>query len=296
MCRRLLAAGNAVRVFDRNSFNRSSLARAGGHLEWIEGDFSDYPLLEKALSGVDVIFHLISTTLPKTSNDDPIHDVVSNVVPFLALMEMARAKEVKRIIFFSSGGTVYGAPQLIPTPEDHPSNPICAYGVHKLAIEKYLYMYNALYGLDYAVMRIANPYGMNQQLNRGQGVIPVFLNRMLRGEPLEVWGDGSTVRDYIYLEDIIDAAVALVAYQGSHRVFNIGSGQGTSLIDLISMMSRRLNCTPAVFFKPARLLDVPANVLDIRRARKELSWQPRTSLAEGIDLLIRQLRANGRLS
>ena len=294
LCRRLLAAGSAVRVFDRNSFNRSWLAGAGGRLEWIEGDFSDYPLLEKALSGIDVIFHLVSTTLPKSSNDDPVYDIVSNVVPFLTLMEKMRATEIKRIIFFSSGGTVYGAPRMIPTPEDHPSDPICAYGVHKLAIEKYLHMYNALYGLDYAVMRIANPYGVNQQLNRGQGVIPVFLDKILRGEPLEVWGDGSVVRDYIYVEDIIDAAVALVAYQGSQRVFNVGSGQGTTLVDLISVMGKLLNRSPEVLFKPARPLDVPINVLDIQRAKKELGWQPRTSLTEGIGLLIHELRTNGR--
>lgn len=291
LCRRLLENGNAVRVFDRNSINKNRLAEAGGRLDWIEGDFSDYPLLEKAVSDVDIVFHLISTTLPKTSNDNPIYDVESNVVPFLALMEKIRGNGVRKIIFFSSGGTVYGMPNAIPIPEDHPANPICAYGIHKLTIEKYLHMYHALYGLDYAVMRIANPYGMNQQLDRGQGVIPVFLNKMLRGEPLEVWGDGSVVRDYVYIEDIIDAAVGLVNHQGSHRVFNIGSGLGTSLIDLISLMGQRLNCSPEVHFKPARPLDVPVNILDIERAKHKLGWEPRTSLVDGIDLLIRRIQA-----
>ena len=292
LCWRLLESGNFVRVLDRASHNKASLSEAGGKLEWIEGDFSDASLLETAIADVDIVFHLICTTLPKTSNDNPTYDVVSNVVPSLTLLDKMRKHAVKKIIFFSSGGTVYGLPETVPIPETHPTNPICAYGIQKCVIEKYLHLYHVLYGLDYAVMRISNPYGFNQRHDKGQGVVAVFLDKMLRGETLEVWGDGSVVRDYIHVSDVVDAAVKLSEYGGQQRIFNIGSGRGLSLRDLIFEMSELLDRKPKINFMPARLLDVPINVLDITRAQQELDWTPKISLREGLNGVARHV-ANG---
>ncbi len=287
LCRRLLENGNTVRVFDRTSFNKDKLAGAGKGLDWVEGDFGDHQLVEQAVSDVDVIFHLICTTLPKTSNDDPAYDVMSNVVPTLRLLEKARTTGVKKIIFFSSGGTVYGVPETLPIAEDHPTRPICAYGIHKLSIEKYLHLYHVLHGVDYAIVRIANPYGANQSVDRGQGAIAVFLHKMFAGEPVEVWGDGSVVRDYIHVDDVVEAVVRLIAYKGTHKIFNIGSGRGLSINEIIAIITKALRHRPMIRYQPGRALDVPANVLDVRRAEQELGWHPKISFEEGIRMCVK---------
>jgi UDP-glucose 4-epimerase len=267
-----------------------SLSGVGGSLDWLEGDFGDFSLLEEAVSNVDVVFHLICTTLPKTSNDDIAYDVASNVVPTLKLLDSARKFGIKKVVFFSSGGTVYGIPEKIPIPENHPNNPICAYGIHKLTIEKYLHLYYVLHGLDYSVMRVANLYGENQRSDRGQGVVPVFIDKMLRGEAIEVWGEGTVVRDYIYVDDVVDAAIKIAEYSEGRKVFNIGSGCGISINDVIVEISRQLKCKPLIEFKPARSLDVPVNVLDISQAKKELDWRPKTPFSSGISLVLDRTR------
>lgn len=286
LCRRLLENGNTVRVFDRTSFNKDKLAGVGKGLDWIEGDFGDHQLVEQAVSDVDVIFHLICTTLPKTSNDDPAYDVMSNVVPTLRLLEKTRTAGVKKIIFFSSGGTVYGVPETLPIAEHHPTRPICAYGIHKLAIEKYLHLYHVLHGVDYAIARIANPYGVHQSVERGQGAVAVFLHKMLAGEPIEVWGDGSVVRDYIHVDDVVEAAIRLLTYRGAHKIFNVGSGRGLSINEIIAIIADTIRREPIVRYQPGRTMDVPVNVLDIRRAERELGWHPNISFEEGIRMCV----------
>jgi len=282
LCNRLLREGAYVRVLDHTAINKDNVCDAAKHLDWMVGDYSDPGIIAAALSGIDVVFHLASTTTPKSSNDDPAYDVISNVVPTLNFMDKARENGVKKIIFFSSGGTVYGEAINLPIPEDHPTHPICAHGIHKLAIEEYLHLYYTLYGLDYAVMRIANPYGEFQRHDKGQGVVAVLLHKMLHGEPVEIWGDGSVVRDYIYVGDVIEAALKLAGYRGNHKVFNIGSGQGRSLNELISGISSILNLEPVVRHASARQMDVPANVLDISRAKSELGWEPSIKLEDWI--------------
>lgn len=290
LCSRLAARGDHVRVFSKSGLNTESLDDSFLGVEWITGDFEDASAVERALQGVDVVFHMISTTLPKTSNDNPVHDVMTNVVPTIRLLNMARQHGVKKIIYFSSGGTVYGVPNATPILENHPTLPICSYGIHKRTVEQYLHLYQVLYGLDYAVMRISNPYGPNQCLGRGQGAVAVFLDKLMRGEPIEIWGDGSIVRDYIHVSDVVEAALSLVEYQGSHKVFNIGSGEGKSLTTLIAEISDLLACEPDVTYLPARSLDVPANVLDISLAYREFGWRPRMKFRDGLEQLINAIR------
>lgn len=282
LCRRLLAAGMRVRVLDRMS--SSPIARL---VDWHTGDFSDPDVLSRCVSGVDIIFHLISTTLPQTSNDNPVADLETNVIPTLRLLRIAKQRGVRKIIFFSSGGTIYGVPDCLPISEEHPTRPICAYGIHKLAIERYLHLYHTLHGLDYAVMRIANPYGHHQAVDRGQGAVAVFLHKLSTGQPIEVWGDGSVIRDYIHIDDVIEAAVRLIDYSGEPRIFNIGSGQGLSINDVIRTIGAVVKREPIVVYRPGRKLDVPANVLDIERARREISWCPKISFEDGIKNCIR---------
>jgi UDP-glucose 4-epimerase len=279
----LLARGCQVRALSR-SFPGLISPEAVAHplLEHRPLDFSDPAGLQGFMEGVEVCFHLISTTLPAASNLDPGHDVQTNLGSTLQLLESARQAGVRRIVFTSSGGTVYGQPTTIPIPEDHANNPTCSYGITKLAIEKYLDLYRILHGLESVVLRIANPYGDRQRQSSVQGAIAVFLGRALRHEPIEIWGDGNVVRDYVYVGDVASALLAAADYQGCHHIFNIGSGHGLSLNQLIHAIEKQLGHPVRVNYQPGRDFDIPINVLDISLAADELGWSPQVLFAEGL--------------
>jgi UDP-glucose 4-epimerase len=280
----LLAQGARVRVLDRPYRQRSQALPAHPALEWQEGDFGNTQDIHQALEDVDTVFHLVSTTQPKSSNDDPAFDVSSNLLATLNLLELLREKKATQLIFISSGGTVYGRPLHTPIPETHPTEPTCSYGIVKLAIEKYLALYRLLHGLDYRVLRLANPYGPGQEANRAQGAVGTFLSRVVHDEPIEVWGDGSVVRDYLYISDTVSALLRAAAYQGEERIFNIGSGGGHSIREIISAIEEVTGKTAQVRYTAARKFDVPVSVLDIKRAQNELAWQPEVHLNEGLRL------------
>jgi len=278
----LLQAGHRVRIFDRPHLDRLPTFLQRREFEVFTGDFLNPYVLSAALEGNEIVFHLVSTTLPKTSNDNPVYDVESNVVGTLRLLELCRSQGVRKVVLASSGGTVYGVPRTVPIDESHPTDPICSYGIHKLMIEKYLQLNHRVHGLDYCVVRPPNLYGPRQRLDIAQGAVAVFLDRALRGKPIQVWGDGSVVRDYLYVEDAAEALVKAAAFEGEPKVFNIGSGVGTSLRQLIQEIEALLGRPVPVEYAAARTLDVPANVLDASLARRLLGWTPRTSLAEGL--------------
>lgn len=286
----LLAQGAQVRVLERPYRQRSPVLPAHPALEWQEGDFGNALDIHRAINGVDVIFHLVSTTQPQSSNDDPSFDVSSNLLATLNLLDQLRAQKDTRLIFISSGGTVYGRPQQTPIPESHPTEPTCSYGIVKLAIEKYLALYQLLHGLDYRVLRLANPYGPGQEANRAQGVIGTFLSRVVHDEPIEVWGDGSVVRDYLYISDTISALLQAANHQGSERVFNIGSGSGHSVREIIEAVEQVSGKKAKASFTAARKFDVPVSVLDIERAKRELGWQPEVNLNEGLRLTLAHIK------
>jgi len=276
----LLANGHKVRVFDKNEeYYRKPISS----VDYQYGDFGNRGLLMEALTDIDVVFHLISTTLPKTSNDDPAFDVQSNVIETLFLLEQCVARKVKKIIFISSGGTVYGKPLVLPISENSPTDPECSYGITKLAIEKYLHLYWFLYGLDYCVLRLANAYGERQRPTATQGVIPVFLERALQNDEIVVWGDGSVVRDYIYVTDIARALVEALNYSGEMKIFNIGSGRGHTLNEVIHVIEGVTGRSLQVKYTDSRPFDVPISVLDISRAKNYLNWIPMTLLFEGVE-------------
>jgi UDP-glucose 4-epimerase len=276
---RLSGDGYSVRVYDRSP-NRFRSAPSG--VEYVEGDLGNHGLIREAVEGMEVVFHLVSTTLPKTSNDDPIYDVRSNLVDTIQLLEACVEAGVRKVVFSSSGGTVYGPPETVPIPEDHPTNPISSYGIVKLTIEKYLGLFHHLYGLDYTALRISNPYGPYQDPAGQQGAISVFLNRIRTGQPITIWGDGNVVRDYLYVSDLVDALELAAEVETSSKVFNIGHGHGASLNELLEMIAAVVGEWAVVEYLPGRPLDVPVSVLDIGRAESELGWSPRTELAEGI--------------
>lgn len=279
---RLLALGYRVRVLDRPGSPIVAISALEDRVEFIDGEFSDSETVRMALKGCQYCFHLISTTGPKSSNDDPIFDVGSNLVSTLRLLDMAREEKISKMIFLSSGGTVYGAPQYTPIDEAHPTDPSCSYGITKLAIEKYLHLYKTLYGLDYVVLRISNPFGEWQRTRAAQGAIAVFLGKALRGEPAEIWGNGSVVRDYVYIGDVIDAAISAMTYKGKECVMNVGSGVPTSLLQVLDSIEAVTGKRIERRFMPGRGFDVPVNVLSITRAKRELGWSPKTLFQDGL--------------
>lgn len=290
LCERLINLGHKVRIFERPGPLGSAHLKHES-LEWYKGDFTNSKDVSEAIKDCEIVFHLISTTLPKSSNENPIYDVESNVIGTLHLLEAALREKIRKVIFISSGGTVYGTPRSIPLEENHPCDPLCSYGISKLAIEKYLYLYNVLHGLDYCVLRVANPYGERQKPNASQGAVAAFLHKVVHRQPIEVWGDGSVVRDYIYIGDVIDALLKAANYQGNQHLFNIGSGKGLSLREMIAEMQKLVDEPINVKYLPGRPFDVPISVLGISRAQADLNWQPQTPFAEGLRLTFQWIKS-----
>jgi UDP-glucose 4-epimerase len=278
----LLAANHKVKVLD---LYPSRYREPYPNVEYVVGDLGNHGEMHDAVQGMDWVFHLAYATLPQTSNEDPTYDVRSNVLNSLQLLEECRNSSVQKIIFISSGGTVYGVPKQTPIPEDHPTDPICSYGITKLTIEKYLALYQKIWDLEYVVCRVSNPYGPLQNPFAKQGAISVFLGNVMQNKPITIWGTGEVVRDYIYIEDTAKALLQAAEYKSdadSPRIFNIGGGHGTSLNQIVQEIKQIAGPKIEVKYTPARALDVPANVLDITRAKKYLNWAPETELGEGL--------------
>ena len=274
----LAADGLTVRVFDRTA-RRADLDAS---IEWVEGDFGNRGDVSQAVAGCDAAIHLVATTLPKTSNDDPIHDLESNLLPTVRFLDSARQHGLRRVVFASSGGTVYGLPTQVPITETHATRPLCSYGIHKLAIEQYLHLYHGLHDSRYCVLRVSNPFGERQRPDGSQGAVAVFVDRALRDHEITIWGDGSAIRDYVYVGDVARAFALAVSRRDATGVFNIGSGQGHSLLDLLTAIERQIGRPVARRFMPARAFDVPVNILDARLAARELGWTPDVPFEAGL--------------
>jgi UDP-glucose 4-epimerase len=255
---------------------------ANGRVAYFKGSFDDPSVLDKALVGVEYVFHLASATLPKSSNDNPILDISANLQGAVTLLDASVRHKVKKFVFISSGGTVYGVPGSLPVDEEHPTNPLCSYGIVKLAIEKYLRLYTKLYGLGTCSLRLSNPYGKYQKLDTAQGAVGIFLNHAICGEPIEIWGDGSVVRDYVDVQDAVRSMMLCLGSSCEGTEINIGSGIGTNLNQLLDMVEIACGEKVKRIYKPARDFDVPEIYLDIDKADKLLDWRPQVSLQAGL--------------
>ncbi|CAH1193054.1 UDP-glucose 4-epimerase [Candidatus Nitrotoga sp. BS] len=279
---RLLRDGHTIRIFERPRVEPFRKFEAHEQVEWMVGEMLSTHDMVDAIDGADIIFHLVSTTLPKSSNDDPIYDVQSNLVATLQMLNAMVARNVPKIIFISSGGTVYGSPTYLPIDECHPTEPQVSYGITKLAIEKYLLMYERLHGIKAIILRVSNPFGERQRVETAQGAVGVFMHRALNGLPIDIWGDGSVTRDYLYVSNVADAFAKAVSYSGSKSVFNISSGTGTSLNALIELLEDVLDTSIERRYLSGRPFDVPVSVLSNSLAMHEMEWAPEVPLREGI--------------
>ncbi len=299
LSRLLLDEGYQVRIFDKLYGSRNLIADFADKIEIEEGDAERPDDILRSLRDIDVAIDLIHTTVPGASMNDPAYDVQSNVVSHAAWLSRIKNNKLSRIIYVSSGGTVYGVPQQNPIAEDHPTDPISSYGITKLAIEKYIALYANIQGIEYRICRPANVYGEGQRRHIGQGVIGVFLERCLKGQTIEIWGDGSVRRDYLYVADLVQAIVSLIKHRGGSRIFNISSGIGYSLNDIIAIIRDELKIPVAVKYITSRAFDVSVNVLDSSRLRLETGWKPQTDIVSGMHLVCNQLKriisVNGQL-
>jgi len=283
---RLLDMGTSVRCFDR-----IKPLWMTSDIDFVEGDFTASDILAPAVKDVDAIIHLASTSLPKTSNDDPRFDIMSNLAGTIGLLDLSVKYRVKRLIFISSGGTVYGPSSINPIPESHPTNPLCSYGIIKLAIEKYLRMYHKLYGLESCSLRLSNLYGEHQRIDISQGAIAVFCHKALKKQPIDIWGDGTVVRDFLYVKDAADAIIKALLSDYSGIEINIGSGQSSNLNQIIAGIEDVLGRNVDRRYLPGRPFDVQEVCLDISKARLLLDWEPSTSLHNGITLMVAWMKS-----
>ena len=279
----LLKNGYQVRIFDKLNASTKNIDHVINDIEFIKGDFNNELDIKTVIQGVDYIFHLICSTLPQTSNENPVYDIRNNVIPTVHLLEQAsKIERIKKIIFSSSAGTVYGIPQSVPIDENQSTYPICPYGVSKLFIERYLFYYYKEYGLNYIVLRISNAYGERQNIHGAQGIISVFLGKILEKKEVEIWGDGHVFRDFVYIKDVADSFLRALKNNHSNNIYNVGSGEKTSINELIEMLEQVTGKNVKVRYLKKRSFDVPVNVVKIDRIRDELGWTPKVMLKEGL--------------
>jgi UDP-glucose 4-epimerase len=255
---------------------------------WICGSFLDDNSVREAVKGSDILFHLISSTVPGDHVDEN-EEIRINVTQTNNLLDTCVKECIKRVVFISSA-SVYGIQNSMPIYENAVTDPISSHGIQKLTIEKYLQLYKYEHALDCKIMRLSNPFGPGQNLNGRQGFIALAIGRILENKPIMIRGDGETIRDFIYIDDVIKAC-SLLAFRNSQGVvFNIGSGKGYSLNKVIStiedLLERRLN----VEYFGERLVDIPVSVFDIGKAFSILGFKPACDLKEGLRSMLRHYR------
>jgi len=257
---------------------------------FIKGNFFTEIDFEKILTSyqIDTVYHLISSTVPCEGTENIIKEISENIIPTIRLLEAIKNTGTEKIIFTSSGGTVYGESSGLPHLVTDTIKPICSYGVHKVVIEHYLNLYNHLYNINCFIARISNPYGVLELNNRTQGLIPIFINKLIHKEPITIFGE--SIRDYIHINDVIDALILIAQIDSKKRLFNIGTGISTSLIEIIEIIETITNRKfTKIIKKNIRSCDVHENILDISETIKELNWNSKITLKEGIKLTIEEM-------
>lgn len=242
---------------------------------------------QEQLNGIikenDIVIHLAWSTVPASSESDSEKDVITNIPASLNLIEACARKKASHFIFLSSGGTVYGNAEYLPIDEIHPTRPISPYGIDKLMVEKYLHMFSHRFGLPYTILRPSNVYGPNYRLDKGQGVIGYWLESIKKNKPLAIIKGGDIVRDYLHIDDLTELLAKLVAQPPDNQIFNVGTSIGTSLLELLEIIQNIKTNEIRLTEVPKRKFDVNTNILSFGKLKKQLNWQPKVDLVEGIE-------------
>lgn len=277
----LAAAGHTVTAFDRFSHDRPTFGSSA--VRSVTGDFFASDQLRAALEGQELLFHFLSTTTPATASADPTLDVRTNVMQSIELFDMAADAGVRRVYFASTGGAMYGNSGAYRVAETVLPAPVSPYAIGKQAIESYLRFFQRTRGLESTSFRISNPYGPRQHVEKKQGVIPIFLHRIAQGLPVEVYGDGSMVRDFIFAEDAARMIVSTVGSEPAHPVYNVGSGVGTTVNEVLDLARAVTGRDVAVEHKPKPATFVDRVVLDTGLFTAEFGEPALRSLSEGME-------------
>lgn len=294
---RLLAEGHEVDVVDDLSTgslaNLGEARSSGGEFRFHHVDIRDKALIELvAHRRPDVIFHLAAQASVPESVVHPLHDAEINVLGTLRLLEAARAAKTRKLVYAASGGSLYGDvdPSDLPVAEHSPHGPLSPYGVSKKAAIDYLVAYRALHAQEFTALALANVYGPRQDPNGEAGVVAIFTSRLLAGETCVINGDGRHTRDYVYVDDVVDA-FARAANRGGGLVLNIGTGIETSNSELYLQAAAAVGTSAPPRHGPERAGDVLRSVLDPDRAAIHLGWKPWTTVSEGLQRVVAVLRA-----
>jgi UDP-glucose 4-epimerase len=284
---RLSNSKHNIKVLLHNGISKN--IKTFNNIEYFFSDFSNIRNIPKMFDDVDLVINLITTTQPSNSNADKIYDIESNLINNIKLLDLMRTYSIPKIIYASSGGAIYGTSFTDKIKEDNSLHPISSYGIVKIAIESYLRLYNRLYGIDYLILRISNPYGnLNAKIGI-HGIISTIFSKILSNESIEIWGDGTIVRDYIYIDDLIDA-IELGIEKNIFGTYNIGSGIGYSIIEAIRVIENIVGKSLDIKFCPSRNMDIERVVLDITRFQSVSGWNPKTSLDDGCRKHYKQLK------
>lgn len=280
---RLLDSGRDVLVLGRSAERPALL---DPRARYRSGDYGDAAVIGELLARMDEVIDLAYATVPKSSFDDPVFDLDQNVRPAVTLLQAAaRSTRLRKLVFVSSGGTVYGHALRTPIDESHPTDPVSPYGITKLAIEKYAFMFHKLYGVPVVVVRPGNAYGEGQAPFRGQGFIATAVASILQGKPLTIFGGDTVVRDYLHVDDLARGIVAALDAGHVAASYNVGSGVGHSTNAVLAMIdghARASGLVAEVAHKPARPFDVSVNVLDCGRLEAETGWKAQIMLPDGV--------------
>lgn len=286
LVRRLARSSALVRGISRR-FDLDFIKRFGDQIELLSADFRQPLDMASTLQDVDIVIQLVSTSSPGMRNDHAINDIAENVVPHVQFLQSCIQAGVKRYIFLSSGGTVYGPDAPVPTPETSPTNPINSHGLTKLTVEKYIQMHGHVDGLQYIILRVANPFGPGQEFRKGQGLIPAVLDHWHKDLPIKIYGDGMALRDYLYIEDLIDAIEAAISLRGEPKqIVNVGSGEVRSVNEVVEAIEAVTHHIFKREYLNARKTDVGVASLDITLAKNILGWRPKTKFEDGIRLTV----------
>ncbi|MBR0465536.1 NAD-dependent epimerase/dehydratase family protein [Candidatus Saccharibacteria bacterium] len=276
-----LSKDNFVAVAGRNKKDNST------SFYYHEVDFTNCKDFSNLIAEYDVIIHLVSTILPSENLQNINQEITDNVFPSVILLKNIIDLN-KQLVFISSGGTVYGDSNK-PKAETDNTNPICNYGISKLFIEKYINLYNYYYSKKFKIIRLANPYSEETFRGRKQGIIPIIIDNTLSGKETEIYGKNQT-RDYIYIDDAISGILSVLDYRGNQTIFNIGTGIGHTIEQIISLIEDKLGKKCKISYSSPRKCDVQNNVLDISLIKNETNWHPKTSLSQGIDTILEKIQ------
>jgi UDP-glucose 4-epimerase len=274
---KLISQGYRINVLDRNICPKEFL----GKTQWVTGEFANNDNLRKTLDGVEVAFHLISSSVPGDGAIERVKGLSDNILSTIAFLDMCKVCNVKRIVFVSSS-SIYGLQTKIPIAESAATNPISSHGIEKLTLEKYLLLYKFLHEIDVRIIRLANPYGHGQNLFGRQGFVSIAIGCLLKHEPILLRDSGRPIRDFIYIDDVSKALTLAGTLEYEPSVLNIGSNTGHSLAQVVQLLrdvtGQTINVTPA----ESKTVDIPESVLDVSLAQECIFFKHHFSMREGL--------------